>query len=67
MRRLAFLSLVLLASGWPAASQAPSPLAEIERGQWQLREQVRLQAVEALGVARTHVIALLQAMTTGGP
>ncbi|HEV2818072.1 MAG TPA: hypothetical protein VGW40_12725 [Allosphingosinicella sp.] len=35
MRALIVLPIVLLAA-WAAAAQAPGPLAQVERGQWQL-------------------------------
>lgn len=36
MRAFAALLFVALLSAWPAAAQAPGPLAQIERGSWQL-------------------------------
>jgi len=38
MRISIALAAVLLMAAWPAATQQPGPLAQIERGQWQLRD-----------------------------
>jgi hypothetical protein len=37
MRVPVFLSTILLLAAWPAATQQPGPLAQVERGQWELR------------------------------
>ena len=37
MRVSIALSAGFLAFAWPAATQQPGPLAQVERGQWQLR------------------------------
>jgi hypothetical protein len=37
MRASIALSALFLLTAWPAATQQPGPLAQIERGQWQLR------------------------------
>lgn len=37
MRIPIFLSAVLLAAAWPAATQQPGPLAQVERGLWDVR------------------------------
>jgi hypothetical protein len=37
MRRSIALSASALIAAWPAAAQAPGPLAQVERGQWQLQ------------------------------
>jgi hypothetical protein len=31
------ISAALLVAAWPAATQQPGPLAQVERGQWELR------------------------------
>jgi hypothetical protein len=37
MRISIALSAALLFGAWPAATQQPGPLAQVERGQWELR------------------------------
>ena len=37
MRASIVLSAAFLLTAWPAATQQPGPLAQVERGQWQLR------------------------------
>ena len=37
MRISIALSAALLLAAWPAATQQPGPLAQVERGQWELR------------------------------
>jgi hypothetical protein len=37
MRVSIALSAALLLGAWPAATQQPGPLAQVERGQWELR------------------------------
>jgi hypothetical protein len=37
MRLPIALSALLLLAAWPAATQQPGPLAQVERGQWELR------------------------------
>jgi len=37
MRILIALSAALLLAAWPAATQQPGPLTQVERGQWELR------------------------------
>lgn len=37
MRISIALSTALLFAAWPAATQQPGPLAQVERGQWELR------------------------------
>ena len=39
MRASISLSTILLFAAWPAATQQPGPLAQVERGQWELRGQ----------------------------
>jgi hypothetical protein len=34
--RAAIALPIILSSAWPVAAQAPGPLAQVERGQWQL-------------------------------
>jgi hypothetical protein len=38
MRVSIALSAVFLGIAWPAATQQPGPLAQVERGSWQLRD-----------------------------
>ena len=38
MRVSIALSALFLIAAWPAATQQPGPLAQVERGQWQLRD-----------------------------
>jgi hypothetical protein len=37
MRLPIAVSAALLVAAWPAATQQPGPLAQVERGQWELR------------------------------
>src|SRR4051794_39058260 len=37
MRISIALSSILLFAAWPAATQEPGPLAQVERGQWEVR------------------------------
>jgi hypothetical protein len=37
MRMKIALSAVMLLAAWPAATQQPGPLGQVERGQWELR------------------------------